>query len=186
MKSRHLKAGLAATVLIVVGGYLGLVLYSLTVMPVTELILCSSGEGGIRIPSSLCEYYMKHYRGNAKDMQDLAVGGLDPILNGESKKKYEIAAFFIAKGLDVNGINHYYYRKPDDLTPLHASVLYNDVERAKFLIDHGANPNIQSKTYNDMTPLEMAKAIQSKRPNEDRSALIRFLSNATSTSTPAR
>ena len=99
------------------------------------------------------------------------------LFNIESKKKYEIAEFFIAKGLDVNGVNHYYFRKPHDDTPLHASVLYNDAERAKFLIDHGADLNIKSKPLNDMTALELAQALQKKRPAEDRSELIRLLSH---------
>lgn len=107
----------------------------------------------------------------------MAVGGLDPILNSESKKKYEIASYIIAKGLDVNGINHHYYREPRDITPLHASVLYNDPERAKFLIDHGADVRIKTKTYHNMTALELAQALQKKLPAEDRRELIRLLSS---------
>lgn len=78
--------------------------------------------------------------------------------------------------MDVNGINHYYFRKPDDITPLHASVLYNDPERAQFLLDHGANANLKSKSYDNMTPLQLAQAMQKKRPREDRGELIRLLS----------
>ncbi len=176
MKNRYLKAGLAGIALIG-GAVVGLVVYAMSEMSMLHLIMCSSGEGGTRIPSGLCEYYMKNYRGNEEDMKELAFGGLDPILNGESKKKYDIAEYFIAKGLDVNGVNHYYFREPNDYTPLHASVSYNDVERAKFLIDHGADVNIKSRSANDMTALELAKALQEKRPAEDRSALIRLLSH---------
>ena len=176
MKNRYLKAGLAGIGLIG-GAVFGLMVYDMSTMPMPHLILCSVGEGGIRIPSGLCEYYMKHYRGNDEDMKELAFGGLDVILNVESKKKYDIAEFFIAKGLDVNGVNHYYFREPHDHTPLHASVLYNDAERAKFLIEHGADLNIKSKSANDMTALELAQALQKKRPAEDRSELIRLLSH---------
>ena len=177
MKNRYLKAGLVGAALIG-GAVVGLMVYSITAMSVIELIDCSADEGGIRLPSGLCEYYMKNYRGNDEDMQELAIGGLDPILNlSNSKKKYAIAEYFIAKGLDVNGVNHYYFREPNDHTPLHASVLYNDVERAKFLIDHGADVNIKSKSLNGMTALEFAQALQKKRPAEDRSELIRLLSH---------
>ncbi len=176
MNNRYLKVGVAGVALI--GGTIfGLMVYAMTEMAMLHLILCSAGEGGTRIPSGLCEYYMKNYRGNDEDMKELAIGGLDPILNVESKKKYDIAEFFIAKGLDVNGANHNYFRKPDDLTPLHASVLYNDAERAKFLIEHGADANIKSKSLNDMTALEFAQALQKKKPAEDRSELIRLLSH---------
>lgn len=176
MKNRYLKVGFAGIALLG-GAFVGLVVYSLTAMPITELVICSADTGSIRLPSGLCEYYMKHYRGNDEDMQELAIGGLDVILNVESKKKYDIAEHFIAKGLDVNGVNHYYFREPHDHTPLHASVLYNDAERAKFLIDHGADLNIKSKSLNDMTALEFAQALQKKRPAEDRSELIRLLSH---------
>lgn len=175
MKSRYLKAGLASIGL-AGGAIFGLMVYDMSTMPMLHLVMCSSDEGGIRIPARLCEYYMKNHRGNDEDMQELAVGGLDVILNGESKKKYDIAAFFIAKGLDVNGVNHHFFRKPNDYTPLHASVLYNDAERAKFLIDHGADLDIKSKSANNMTALEFAKALQKERPTEDRRELIRLLS----------
>lgn len=175
MATKPVKIGLASIALIGVA-YLGSMVYAMTQMSMLHLIMCSVGEGGTRIPSRLCVYYMKNYRGNDEDMKELAFGGLDPILNGESKKKYEIAEFFIAKGLDVNGVNNHYFRERHDYTPLHASVLYNDAERAKFLLDHGADVNIKSKSANNMTALELAQALQKKRPTEDRSELIRLLS----------
>lgn len=178
MARKLLKIGLVSVAL-VTAGYVATVIYAMSEMSMLHLIMCSTGEGSTRIPSRVCEYYMKSFRGNEDDMKELAMGGVDTILNGESKKKYEVAAYFIAKGLDVNGVNHNYQREPRDVTPLHASVLYNDAERTKFLIDHGADPTIKSKSYSDMTPLDLAQVLQKKHPNEDRSELIRLLSGAT-------
>lgn len=180
MKTKHLKRTVA-TLALIGAGWLGLMTYAMTEMEMTQLISCSAGKGGTRIPSPVCGYYMKHYRGTDKDMEELAIGGLDPILNIDSDRKYEFAEFFISKGLDINGINHYTFREPSYVTPLHASVLYNDVERAKFLLAHGADVNIKikSRTYNDLTALELAKAMQQRLPTEDRSELIRLLSAAT-------
>lgn len=177
MAGTYLKIGLVS-LLLLGGAYIGSMIYAMSQMSMLHLIMCSAGEGGTRIPNRLCEHYMKTYRGDETDMEELAIGGLDPILNGESKKKYEIAAFFIAKGLDVNGVNHYSSRGPGDVTPLHASVLYNDPERAKFLLDHGADVNRKSKSYDNMTPLQLAQAMQKKRPREDRGELIRLLSQS--------
>lgn len=182
MKSRYLFAAIA-TIGAGASAMVGLAVYAMTQLPIEELIMCSAGDGGVRIPSRLCEYYMKNYRGDDHDMKALAFGGLDPILNGESIKKYDIAAFFIAKGLDVNGVNHHHYRERNDYTPLHASVLYNDPERVKFLLDHGASLDIKSKSANNMTPLEFAKDLQKSRPAEDRQELIRLLSRPPPTST---
>ena len=72
MKNRYLKVGFAGIALLG-GAFVGLVVYSLTAMPITELVICSADTGSIRLPSGLCEYYMKHYRGNDEDMQELAI-----------------------------------------------------------------------------------------------------------------
>lgn len=178
MQAKHIKGAVAAIALLG-AGWLGLMIYAMTEMEMTQLVLCSAGKGGTRIPSAVCEYYMKHHRGSEKDMQELAIGGLDPILNIDSDRKYEFAEFLISKGLDVNGVNR--YGEPSHVTtPLHASVLYNDIHRAKFLLAHGADPNIKikSRVYNDLTALELAKAMQQRLPTEDRSELIRLLSAA--------
>lgn len=160
----------------------GLALYAMTAMSINELIQCSAGEGGIRLPSAVCEYYMKTYRTDAEDMKALAVGGLDPILNlSNTEKKYELAAFFIQRGLDVDGVNHYHYGRPSDATPLHLSALYNDPERARFLLEHGADVTAISEFHGGRTPLELANQLQQLRPEEDRSRLIRLLSAASAT-----
>lgn len=178
MSNPYLKAGFIVIAALGIG-YLALMTYAVATMSITDLVLCSASQGGIRIPSRLCEYYLKNHRGDKADMEELAIGGLDPILNlDDPKKKYALAAYFIAKGLDVNGVNHYAYGEPGDLTPLHASVLYNDPERAQFLLAHGADASIKSKRHGDVTPLALAKRLQQKRPHEDRSAIIRILSDA--------
>ncbi|MDZ4263027.1 MAG: hypothetical protein U1B30_11950, partial [Pseudomonadota bacterium] len=102
--------------------------------------------------------------------------GLELILNLQSPEKYEMAKTFISKGLDVDGINHYSDR---DITPLLASVLYNDVERVKFLIDQGANIEIRSKGYG-MTALELAKKLHKEQGREDRTEMINILSAVSS------
>lgn len=155
---------------------LGSMIYAMTKMSASELVMCSANEGGIRIPSTICEYYLKEYRLDKKDLAELAIGGLDPILNFSNEaKKYEIASFLISKGMDVNGVNNFYYERPDDSTPLHLSVLYNDPKRAEFLIKHGANINIQSEYHKNMIPLELAVHFQGKIPNVDRSKIIQIL-----------
>lgn len=176
MRGVILKAGIGIVVFLCLSA--ALLVYVMSRMSVFELIMCSTDEGGIQIPGSLCEYYMKSYRSGEEDLQDLAASGVDPILNLDSNRKYEIADFFISKGLDVNGPNRHRHAREDDSTPLHASVLYNDPERAKFLIDHGADLDAESNYHNDMTPLELARNLQKKFPEKDMGKVIRVLEDA--------
>ncbi len=165
-----------------VGGILltitGLMFYVMTQMEMKVLISCSANEGGIRIPSSLCHYYMVNYRINEQGIKELSDGaGLDYILNGESPKNYEFAKIFLANGLDVNGINHY---DPKGATPLQAAVVYNDVKRVKFLIEHGADLHITGGE--GMTALEMARKFHKAESKlENRSEIIQILSDAENT-----
>lgn len=155
-----------------------LLFYLLSKMSVFELVLCSADEGGILIPGTVCEYYMKNYRSGEEDIQELAKGGLEPILNLDNeKKKYELAEFFISKGLDVDGMNHYHYKRKNDSTPLHNSVIYNDPERVRFLIDQGADPEAKSQYHNNMTPLELAQNLESRFPDRNMEKIIQLLSN---------
>ncbi|WDE03452.1 ankyrin repeat domain-containing protein [Thalassomonas viridans] len=168
MKKKILISSLAT----IVAATLILVAYDMSKMDIESLVLCSANEGGIRIPSALCKHYLLNHRINEKDIKQLSEGaGLDYILNLQSSEKYEIAKTFIAKGLDINGINHY---SDKNVTPLHASVLYNDVERVKFLVTQGANVQIRSKGY-DMTALELAKKLHDEHGKENRNEIIKIL-----------
>jgi len=149
--------------------------YNISQMDSETIILCAENEGGILIPSQACEYYMYNLRNVKKDVKELSNGaGLSFILNGNNKeKKYEIAAFFISNGLDVNGINYYGHY---NLTPIYGAVLLNDVEKAKFLLKHVTDLNIKPPSIN-MTPLEFARSLQKKEHSVDRSEMLEFLSN---------
>jgi hypothetical protein len=117
---------------------------------------------------------MQNYRITKSDIKELSKGaGLEFILNLESPEKYKIAELFISSGLDVDGINHYSNK---DITPLDASVFYNDPERVKFLIKQGSDVNRQSEVYG-MTALELARKLHKNIDKEDRSEIIRLLSS---------
>lgn len=151
---------------------LGLALHNVTSMGAEELIMCSADEGGIKIPSSACEYYMFNHRIDNDDILQLTEGaGLDFILNLDNPKKYKIAETFIARGLNVDGTNNY---SDKDITPLHAAVLYNDLERVRFLISQGANTNLVSKGY-EMTAFELAKRLHSEDTANNRTEIIKIL-----------
>jgi len=159
----------------------GLMFYDMTSMKMEVLILCSQNEGGIRIPSGLCKYYLVNYRINEKGIKELSEGaGLDYILNVEGRNPtgYELAKIFLANGLDVNGVNHYKARPEDkSSTPLQAAVVYNDVPRVKFLLEQGAD--LQMRGELGMTALEYAKKIHKAGSKfRDNSEIIQILSDA--------
>ena len=116
---------------------------------------------------------------NEKDIKELSEGaGLDYILNGEEPIKYDIAKAFLARGLNVNGVNHYKARSEDkNVTALQAAVVYNDVPRVKFLLEQGADLQIRGEL--EMTALEYAKNIH-KAGSEfrDKTEIIQLLSDA--------
>ncbi|OMH25788.1 hypothetical protein BGP75_25015 [Motiliproteus sp. MSK22-1] len=160
----------------------GLLHYGMITRDVHYLIQCSAdeGRGGWRAQRvrEMCEFYLYNLRNTDNDVKELSEGaGLDYILNHEAPRKYEIAEFFLANGLDINGINH--YGAPNDVTPLQASVLYNDAERVEFLIDQGASLYRKSQTLGQLNALELAKDKHKEGDSrEDRSEIIKLLTNA--------
>jgi len=174
MKKKIFFGGVGGVFLTIVG----FMLYDTATMEMEVLILCSANQGGIRIPSSLCHYYMVNYRINEQGIKELSDGaGLDYILNGESPKNYEFAKIFLANGLDVDGINHY---DPKGATPLQAAVVYNDVKRVKFLLEYGADIHITGGE--EMTALEMARKFHKEESKlQNRSEIIQILSDAENT-----
>lgn len=151
----------------------GLMLHNVSKMDTETIILCASNEGGIHIPSKLCEYFLYNHRDIKKDVSELSKGaGLIFILNGNNEEmKYKLAEFFITNGLDVNGINHY---GDYNLTPIYAAVLFNDVKMLKFLLKHGADISIKPPSIN-MTALDFARTLKSKEPSIDRSKILEIL-----------
>ncbi|MCF6337632.1 MAG: ankyrin repeat domain-containing protein [Gammaproteobacteria bacterium] len=160
---------------LVLSGIVGFILYAMTQLTIQALISCSANTGGIRIPSSVCEYYMLNYRLTEEDIASLREGaGLGYILNGQDPEKHRIAEIFISHGLDINGINHY---GNQDLTPLHGSALMGDIKTLQFLLRHGADIHIKSNQYE--TALELAKKFHKANDKlRDRTEIIRLLSDA--------
>ncbi|CAG20753.1 ankyrin repeat domain-containing protein [Photobacterium profundum] len=158
--------------------FLALMTYSMSKMTTMDLVFCSSGEGGFYVNGRICELYMGEFRATDEDVEEVSYGGVDLILNMTNEnKKYQIAEFFISKGLDVNGINKYQEDLGYDLAPLHVAVLFNDPRRVTFLLKHGANLKIRSKFYNDYTPLELAIQLQKEQQNLDMGSVINMLSS---------
>jgi len=101
--------------------------------------MCSTGEQGFHYPEFVCDAYLKQFRYNEQGANDLAEGGLDPILNLDSNMKYDIAQAFINNGLKVNAGNSYLPSPHNALTPLQLNVIAKNVTNLKFLLRNGAS-----------------------------------------------
>ena len=130
-----------------------LAFYAMSQMTIQHLISCSSNDGGTMIPHQVCNLYMKNFRVTPSDVEDLSnSAGLEYILNSENKEKYQIAELFIKHGLNIDSINHF---SEDKVTPLYASVLYNDLKMTSFLLKHGANPTLINEK-SGLSPYQLA------------------------------
>lgn len=148
---------------------LALALYSMTQMTIQHLISCSSGDSQTLIPAQVCNLYMNNFRVTDSDLSSLSNStGLEYILNGQNSIKYEIAELFIAKGLNVDGVNHYSEKK---VTPLYASVIYADLEMTSFLLSHGANPLLINRQTN-LSPYSLAIQLYQHSDNQQHLLLI--------------
>lgn len=153
-------------------------IYALSKMSTDEVVLCSSGSDSFYINNHICEHYMRLFRDSPADVEALSYGGVEVILNLQGDKKYEIADFYIAKGLNVNLINQYQSQFGTDFTPLHSAVFDNDLQKVNFLINHNANLTLTSKSAGNLTPLQYALYLQEESSEIDRSAIIALLNKA--------
>jgi len=154
----------------------GLMFYDMSQMEMEILILCSANKGGIRIPSSLCKYYLINYRINEKGIKKLKEGvGLGYVLSVEKDfPEYEMTRIFITNGLDVNSVNHY---GNANTTPLQSAVLENNVRGVKFLLEQGADLHLTGGYK--MTAIEIAKKFHKAGSElQDMREIIQILSDA--------
>ncbi len=175
IKNKLTKLTVYCTTLITVV-YLSTLFYSMSKMTVDEMVMCSVGDGGFYINSNVCEVYVKRFKSEPTHMDELSYGGVEVILSLSNNKKYELAEFFISKGLDVNTINQYQSQFGYDLPPIQSAILENDLKKVNFLIFHGANLMVRSKSTGNSTSLEFAKYLKEKEKNIDRSKILTTLS----------
>lgn len=159
--------------LLVLAGLFSLTWYSLARMEVSTLAICAEGEGGILIPSDVCHLYLKNFRLKPEDIASLErEGGLDVILNGNSHRKYHIAELLIHNGLDIDSPNIYSRNR---LTPLQSAVLYQDLERVKFLVQHNASVRAVNPNTN-LSALDMALQTAEESPSAENTEILKYLS----------
>lgn len=166
-----------------VGAYYSLAIYVLVKNDIQFLILSSLYPEDHIFPPKLAEFYLFNFRGSKEDLAVLKNhAGLSFILNDTvipRDEAFKYVSFFLEKGFDINSIGS------DGYTALHGAILCNQPKGVAFLLENGADKNVQigyRRTYgnNEKTKvfgtnaLELAN-ILSKKANQDRSEIIKIL-----------
>jgi len=140
---------------------------------IEELIVCATDDKASYIPAIVCETYLLNYRGHGADLQYLKTRtGLNFLTNIEDVSiRNQLFKFFIGRGMNINAVS-----PVDGLTPLHAAVLLNDSELARFLIKQGANPRVREKN-SALTPLEYLDLMNAQYPGINRDKTRQALSH---------
>ena len=172
---------------IILGVYYGLATRLMIKTDIHDLIRQSynrDSSGFPLYPKRIAEFYMFKFRGNENDLASLNDGkGLGYILavskDGEADKTNRYLQFFIDKGFDINSIDG------DGFALLHKAVLYNKPESVNFLLNRGADPDVQIDMgdHSDrvgVEPIDKLNALEyaiylTEERNDDRSALIAML-----------
>gem|GEM_PF-697860 len=170
MKKLSIALVLAIPLAVVVMG-----IRSMTQGDIEDVVICSTNESSHHMPSSVCEYYLFNHRVTEADIEFLERGAglafLFDIQNKEERNRR--VAHFIEQGASLD--------KPspiDGFPPLHAAILYNDLELVEMLVEKGADLE-QADRHHDLTPLEFAEFLSRRNEETDRGAILLVLSSAT-------
>lgn len=150
----------------------GLGLFSMSTGNIEDIVICSTNDESHYMPSSVCEYYLLHYRLTKEDIRFLeARSGLAFLFDISDKSKRDhFLKYFVSKGVSTS--------KPsviDGYPPLHAAIINNDPELVEFLLAHGANPE-QKDDNHHQTAQEFVDFLDRTKSPADRGAIKELLS----------
>ncbi|WP_077528793.1 ankyrin repeat domain-containing protein [Vreelandella utahensis] len=159
--------------LLIVGllGYSGLGFYVLQASSTDTNASCAIGDSGTRIPQFACRWYLEHQltsakaNGDAQSVLHLAIGAY-PTDPEQAQKIMELA---LSEGAQING-----FSPVTGYPPLHEAVLLNEPRLAEFLLQRGADPEIEDQNKG-MTARELLSAIEERNPEKDLSRMVTLL-----------
>lgn len=147
-----------------------------------QLNIVYAVHGDVMIPNIFARTYFMHSQKIAHEIKDatfpvipFTVGGIFSAKSiSQHEYTFELLGRELALGADINATQ-------SGFTALHSAVLSNDPVTLKFLLEHGANPEIKNrpgpfgKPNDAVTPLELAVSLQAKYPNANYAAVITLL-----------
>ena len=167
-----MKKIILALVIVIPLLVVGLGFFSMSTGNIEDIVICSTNDESHYIPSSVCEYYLLHYRLTKEDIRFLeARSGLAFLFEiSDRSRRDRLLKYFVAKGVSTS--------KPsavDGYPPLHAAIINNDPELVEFLLANGANPG-QKDENRQQTAREFVDFLGRTNSAADRSAIKELLS----------
>jgi len=144
-----------------------------------NLLACMNVEAGWLAWS--CEQVLRHAALTPETVTELnrRGGALFPVLMDDLGKAEDMLVLFLSRGVDVNAGD----QEAQDWTALHSFASDGDRQRAGLLLEHGARVDVRAT--NGLTPLDVARKAQARRPDDPRTAeMIRLLKAAGRASPP--
>ncbi len=147
-------------------------LFSMSRGDIEDAILCATHDESHYIPSSVCEYYLRHFRMTKEDVRYLEDRAGLAFLFGISDRSQRgnLMSSFLAHGLSINRPSAI-----DGYPPLHAAIINNDPELVEFLLAHGADLE-QKDNNNHQTAAEFVRYLDGSTAPADRHAIKELLS----------
>lgn len=142
----------------------GIIVRSLLDDDPTLLLACMEADAAWR--AWTCEQVLRYAA-----LDDVRVSALNrrggaslPLMMADSRKAREILGLFVARGIDVNAGNE----EAQGWTALHGMASEGKVERARWLLQQGARPDV--RTQSGLTPLDIARKAQQRHPSSPSAA----------------
>lgn len=143
--------------------YTALGFYTLQSSNIETNASCAIGDSGTYLPRSACLQYLGHQldqndqSGEAQRVLHLAIGAY-PTHPDTAREVMDIALSHGAGINEVSPISGY--------PPLHEAVLLNEPSLAEFLMERGANPEIEDQN-NGLSAIELLSAIKERNPDQN-------------------
>jgi hypothetical protein len=159
---KTLKKVLVWSIATVVFGFAGLyaaIVYSTLDRDPGLLLSCVN----VSVPWSAwtCKQVLRHASLTPEQVRDLnaEAGALYPVLMDDKKEAEEMLALFLSRGVDINAG----HQQTKGWTALHLVSMGDPPANVALLLKHGARIDIRDE--DGMTPLDLARHMQQKYPN---------------------
>jgi len=172
-----LKKLVIAILVIIPAVWFGLAIYVMSSESIEGLVLCATKDDKLRIPKSLCEYYLFHFRGTKNEIKELEQGEGLPFVVLDNAQQVKYLDFLLNNGFDINKVSQL-----TGFAPLHIAVLQSKSGIIKYLLEHGADPTTRSGnnagqgSLSNLTPLELAQRMLQNNPGLNQASVIQELS----------
>jgi hypothetical protein len=138
----------------------------------TEVIDCADdpSQSGMQWMCKKTIYHLRVTPDEVKELNSMA-GAYFAVQLDDKVEAEKLLQYFLSRGVDINSVDT--QTSDEGFTALHNAVYSNEPKEVELLLAHGAKADALS-SKNQM-PLELAKELQLKHAQEDRSQVIKLL-----------